>query len=55
VVLAEKPWGTHYRVNAYPLNGRDEFQFVSDLTVRGKVALAEIGVKPALARTVTED
>lgn len=55
VVLAEKPWGTHYRVKAYPIDGRDEIQFVSDLTARGKAALAEIGVKPALARTVAED
>ncbi|MFH1758536.1 MAG: mechanosensitive ion channel family protein [Pseudomonadota bacterium] len=54
VVVAEKPWGTHYRVKAYPVDGRGEFQFVSDLTIRGKEALAEIGAKPALARVVAE-
>jgi small conductance mechanosensitive channel len=40
VVVAEKPWGTHYRVKAYPVDGRQEFQFISDLTVRRKAALA---------------
>lgn len=44
VVVSEKPWGTHYRLKAYPIDGRDEFQFISDLTVRGKEALAEMGV-----------
>ncbi|MFZ1757341.1 MAG: mechanosensitive ion channel domain-containing protein [Caldilineaceae bacterium] len=52
VVLSEKPWGTHYRLKAYPIDGRDEFQFVSDLTVRGKAALAQMGVEPANARAV---
>lgn len=55
VVLAEKPWGTHYRLKAYPMDGRDEFQFISDLTVRGKAALAEIGVKPASALVAAEE
>lgn len=49
VVVAEKPWGTQYRLKAYPIDGRDEFQFTSDLTVRGKAALAEIGARPAAA------
>lgn len=47
VVLSEKPWGTHYRLKAYPIDGRDEFQFRSDLTVRGKKALSELGVAAA--------
>jgi hypothetical protein len=29
------------------LDSRDQFQFISDLTVRGKGALAKMGVKPA--------
>ncbi|MEW6052969.1 MAG: mechanosensitive ion channel domain-containing protein [Nitrospirota bacterium] len=48
VMVKEKPWGTYYRVKAYPMDNRDEFQFISDLTVRGKVALSEIGAKPVL-------
>jgi small conductance mechanosensitive channel len=47
VVVAEKPWATHYRLKAYPIEGRDQFQFTSDLTVRGKQALAELEVKAA--------
>lgn len=44
VVLAEKPWGTHYRLKAYPIDARDQFVFRSDLTMRGKAALAKLGV-----------
>lgn len=47
VVLSEKPWGTHYRLKAYPIDSRDQFQFISDLTVRGKEALLAEGVKAA--------
>ena len=54
VVLREELWATHYRVKAYPVDNRDEFAFVSDLTVRGKTALAQLGASPprapALAR-----
>ncbi len=52
VVLAEKPWGTHYRLKAYPLDSRDQFQFTSDLTVRGKQAVAASGAKAATAAAV---
>jgi small conductance mechanosensitive channel len=47
VVVAETPWATHYRLKAYPIEGRDQFQFTSDLTVRGKQALGELEVKAA--------
>jgi small conductance mechanosensitive channel len=49
VIVQEQPWGTHYQLKAYPLDSRDQFQFISDLTVRGKDALAKMGVKPAQA------
>jgi small conductance mechanosensitive channel len=49
VIVQEQPWGTHYQIKAYPLDGRDQMQFISDLTVRGKTALAALGVKPARA------
>lgn len=41
VILSNEPWGTHYRVKAYPFDLRDQFAFISDLIVRGKDALAE--------------
>ena len=47
VIVQEQPWGTHYQLKAYPLDSREQFQFISDLTVRGKDAPAKMGVKPA--------
>lgn len=55
VVLSEKPWGTHYRLKAYPIDGRDEFQFVSDMTVRGKAALIGLGVELTQALPVPDN
>ncbi len=49
VIVQEQPWGTHYQLKAYPLDSREQFQFISDLTVRGKDSLAKMGVKPARA------
>jgi small conductance mechanosensitive channel len=43
VMLAETPLGTHYQLKAYPFDMRDQFHFISDLTLRGKLALAEAG------------
>jgi small conductance mechanosensitive channel len=45
VTVLEKPWGTHYRLKAYPLDPRQQFQFVSDLTVRGKAVLIKLGLE----------
>lgn len=45
VVVQEKPWGTHYRLKAYPVDPRDQFRFITDLTIRGREALAELGVQ----------
>ncbi|WP_116472598.1 mechanosensitive ion channel family protein [Zobellella maritima] len=44
VVLEEKPWGTHYRIKAYPMDPRQQFQFMSDITARGKTALRQMPV-----------
>ena len=49
VVVAEKPWGTHYKLRAYPVDARDQFQFTSDLTIRGKSVLRELNIQPTLA------
>ncbi len=43
VILNQTPLGTHYRLKAYPFDLRDQFEFVSDLTIRGKRALADAG------------
>jgi hypothetical protein len=47
IVVSERPWGTCYRVKAYPVDPRDQFRFTTDLTVRGKIALSSLGVKIA--------
>jgi small conductance mechanosensitive channel len=49
VIVAEKPWGTHYRLKAYPVDPRQQFLFISDLTVRGKDVLTRMGVEFAAA------
>ncbi len=53
IVLSEKPWGTHYKLRAYPFDMRDQFAFVSDLTVRGKLAIAEAGASEAVTFAAT--
>lgn len=45
VIVAEKPWGTHYRLKAYPVEPRHQFLFTTDLTVRGKAVLTRMGVE----------
>lgn len=45
VMLNETPLGTHYRVKAYPFDMRDQFAFISDITVRGKQAILACGAE----------
>lgn len=49
VVAREKPWGTHYKLKAYVKESREQFEFVTDLTLRGKEALRAMGVRFAQA------
>ena len=49
VTIAEKPWGTHYRLKAYVKESRKQFLFITDLTLRGKEALRLLGVSFAQA------
>jgi small-conductance mechanosensitive channel len=55
VIVLEEPWGTHYRLKAYPVDPRQQFHFTTDLIVRGKAALAGLGVEfctvPAISGT----
>jgi small conductance mechanosensitive channel len=45
VIISEKPWGTHYRLKAYPIDPRQQFQFMTDLTARGKACLRALPVR----------
>jgi small conductance mechanosensitive channel len=47
VIVAEQPWATHYSLRAYPIEGRNQLAFTSDLVIRGKDALAALRVEPA--------
>ena len=49
VVVREKPWGTHYKLKAYVKDSRDQFQFATELTIRGKEALRALNVRFAQA------
>ncbi len=44
VIVMEEPWGTHYRLKAYPVDAGQQFRFVTDMTVRGKAALLDLGI-----------
>ena len=47
VVLKEEPWGTCYKLRAYPFDMRDQFLFVSDMSSHGKARIAVLGAKAA--------
>ncbi len=48
VVVRELDWGTQYRIRAYPVDPRQQFRFTSDLTVRGREALRQMGAQALL-------
>ncbi len=50
VIVAEKPWGTQYRVKAYVRESREQFLFITDLTIRGKDILRQMSIRFAQAR-----
>ncbi len=49
VIAMEKPWGTLYRLKAYVIESRDQFLFITDLTIRAKAALREMNIQFAQA------
>lgn len=55
VIVQEKPCGTHYRLKAYPVDCSQQFHFLSDLTVRGKRVLRDLGVEFAVAPVVSDN
>lgn len=55
VMLADEPFGTHYKVKAYPFDLRDQFAFISDLTARGKQAIRRVGGRPIMAAYAKTD
>ncbi|WP_404355511.1 mechanosensitive ion channel family protein [Methylotuvimicrobium sp. KM1] len=49
VVVQDQPWGTHYRIRAYPIEPYQQFRFISDLTIRAKAGLKNLGIIFAVA------
>jgi len=49
VIAQEKPWGTHYRVKAYVNESREQYLFITDLTIRGKDMLRQMNIRFAQA------
>jgi small conductance mechanosensitive channel len=49
VTAMEKPWGTQYRLKSYAKDSREQFLFITDLTLRGKQALCAMNVRFAKA------
>ena len=45
VIVIEKPWGTNYRLKAYVKESREQFLFITDLTIRGKEALRGMNIR----------
>ncbi len=54
VMLSQKPWGTHYQLKAYPFDLRDQFSFISDMTARGKAAVAAAGGTEVTVQAITD-
>lgn len=49
VVAQEEAWATHYKLKAYVREGREQFDFITDLTLCGKEALRAMNVRFAQA------
>jgi len=49
VIAQEKPWGTHYKVKAYVNESREQYLFITDLTIRGKDMLRHMNIRFAHA------
>lgn len=40
IIITERPWATHLKLKAYPMDARDEFVYKTDLALRVKQACA---------------
>jgi len=55
VVAAQLPWGTRYLIRAYPVECREQFAFITELTLRGNEALQEMGARLVSAPQVASE
>jgi len=47
VIIDQHPWGTRYQLKAYPFDLRHQFLFITDLTVRGRAVMQQLGIREA--------
>lgn len=52
IVCAQEAQACRVRLRAYPLDGRDQHEFKSDLLKRGKAALASVGIELSQSLTI---
>ncbi len=45
IVADQTMQGTRYKIKSYPFDLRDQFEFITDITIRSKEALKELGIK----------
>ena len=55
VVSEDTPWGSRYRIRAYPMDPAQQFLYITDLTERGRCALGELGITLLTATHVPAD
>ena len=56
VVMEEKPWGSHFKLKCYPIDARDEFIYITDLTMRAKQSFAQENIAyPVLPTHIKSD
>lgn len=45
IIVVQTVFGTCYKIKAYPFDLRDQFEFISDITVRSKTVLKELQIQ----------
>ena len=55
VAMAETPSGTHFKLKSYPLDARDEFVYITDLTNKAKKAFAKYNLAYPRLSNIEQD
>lgn len=54
VTASQLPWGAQYLIRAYPIDCREQFSLITDLTLRGNAALLRLGVTLVATPPISE-
>lgn len=55
IIVVEKEFSTLYSIKAYPIDSRDQFKLITDLTIRGKTVLITKGFQFSNVPTLIKD